>query len=373
VTGTRPPYRADHVGSLLRPAALHAARERFADGSATAAELRAAEDEAISEAVRRQEAVGLQAVTDGEMRRASWLDFLVELDGVRYDERSLRHEFITRPCERADAAPDSARNVFVVDGPIALDRTIYADDLRRLQAVARAALPKLTLPSPSMLHYRTGRAMINPEVYPELSGFWSDLVAAYRRQIAGLAHAGCGYLQLDDTSLAYVNDPRQRELLAEMGSDPHRQHLTYIEQFNAAVAGRPADMAMTVHLCRGNFRSAWFAEGGYDFIAEALFAELDVDGFFLEFDDERSGGFAPLRFVPADKVVVLGLVTTTRGLLESADALKRRIESASAHISLDQLCLSPQCGFASTVEGNALTIDEQFAKLERIVEVAADV
>jgi 5-methyltetrahydropteroyltriglutamate--homocysteine methyltransferase len=373
MTRVRPPYRADHVGSLLRPAALLAARARFSHGTGSAAELRAAEDEAIVETVRRQESVGLRIVTDGEMRRESWLDFLAELDGVRQDERSLRHLIVTRPGHRAEAAPAGARNAFVVDGPIGLNRILYADDLRAVQAMVRAATPKLTLPSPNMLHYRTGRAMIDANVYPDLSAFWADLIGAYRRQIAGLTEAGCVYLQLDDTSLAYVNDPRQRELIRAMGGDPRHQHLTYIQQFNAAVAQRPADMTLTVHLCRGNFRSSWFAEGGYDFVAEALFGELDVDGFFLEFDDARSGGFAPLRFVPEGKVVVLGLVTTKRGALESSDALKRRIEAASAHVPLDQLCLSPQCGFASTSEGNALTIDEQFAKLERIVEVAAEV
>jgi 5-methyltetrahydropteroyltriglutamate--homocysteine methyltransferase len=235
------------------------------------------------------------------------------------------------------------------------------------------AMPKLTIPSPSMVHYRGGRAALDPRVYPDEDLFWDDLSAAYARQVAAMAELGCTYLQFDDTSLAYLNDPRQRAMLAARGDDAAHQHLRYIRQINAALAAKPAGMTVTTHLCRGNFRSAWAAEGGYDFVAEALFNELAVDGFFLEYDDERSGGFEPLRFVPPGKQVVLGLVTTKRPQLESKDALKRRIEEAARYVPLDQLCLSPQCGFSSTVEGNKLTYDDQVAKLRLVVEVAEEV
>ena len=234
--------------------------------------------------------------------------------------------------------------------------------------------PKLTIPSPSMVHYRGGRASIDPALYPDLDAFWSDLTAAYAEEVRRLGKLGCTYLQLDDTSLAYMNDPEQREYVASIGGEPDRQHVEYIHHINEALAARPPGMSVTTHLCRGNYRSSWAASGGYDFVAEALFSELEVDGFFLEYDDERSGTFEPLRFVPkGEKQVVLGLVTTKRGELESKDELKRRIEEASRYVPLDQLCLSPQCGFASTSEGNALTEDEQAAKLRLIVEVAAEV
>jgi 5-methyltetrahydropteroyltriglutamate--homocysteine methyltransferase len=224
-----------------------------------------------------------------------------------------------------------------------------------------------------MVHYRGGRAAIDPTVYPDLDQFWSDLSAAYAEQVRRLGELGCTYLQFDDTSLAYLNDPRQRELVAAQGGDPEHQHERYIAQINQALAGRPEGMTVTTHMCRGNFRSSWAAAGGYDFVAEALFTRLEVDGFFLEYDDERSGDFTPLRFVPPGKRVVLGLVTTKRGELESKDDLKRRIDEAARYVPLDQLCLSPQCGFSSTVDGNALTADQQWAKLRLIVETANEV
>jgi 5-methyltetrahydropteroyltriglutamate--homocysteine methyltransferase len=233
--------------------------------------------------------------------------------------------------------------------------------------------PKLTIPSPSMVHYRGGNSSIDSSVYPDLDAFWTDLTDAYNAQMRSVYELGCRYLQLDDTSLAYVNDPAQRAHIAEIGGDPEHLHETYIANINRALAGRPADLAVTTHLCRGNNQSMWAAEGGYDFVAEALFNDLEVDGFFLEYDDERSGGFEPLRFVPPGKYVVLGLVTTKRPELEDKDALKRRIDEASQFVALDQLCLSPQCGFSSTVEGNRLTIDDQRRKLELIVETAAEV
>ena len=260
-----------------------------------------------------------------------------------------------------------------VDGRIRLGETIFAGDFAFLRDTADGVTPKLTIPSPSMVHYRGGRTSIDSAVYPELDGFWADLTAAYADEIRRLGELGCRYLQLDDTSLAYLNDPLQREYVASIGGDPDRQHLEYIRHMNEALAARPEGMAVTTHMCRGNFRSSWVAEGDYEFVAEALFNELEVDGFFMEWDDERSGSFAPLRFVPPGKQVVLGLVTTKRGELERKDDLKRRIEEAARFVPLDQLCLSPQCGFSSTVEGNALTIDEELAKLRLVVETAAEV
>jgi 5-methyltetrahydropteroyltriglutamate--homocysteine methyltransferase len=233
--------------------------------------------------------------------------------------------------------------------------------------------PKLTIPSPNMVHYRGGPAAIDPEIYPDVEEFWSDLASAYAEQVRRLGELGCTYLQFDDTSLAYLNDPAQRAMISARGDDADQLHLRYIRQINAALADKPEGMAVTTHMCRGNFRSSWTAEGGYDFVAEALFGELNVDGFFLEYDDERSGGFEPLRFVPKGKTVVLGLVTTKSGELETKDSLKRRIEEAARYVPLDQLCLSPQCGFSSTVEGNTLTADEQSAKLALIVETAEEV
>jgi 5-methyltetrahydropteroyltriglutamate--homocysteine methyltransferase len=260
-----------------------------------------------------------------------------------------------------------------VDGKIHIDDTIFADAFTFLRDHVTPAVPKLTIPSPNMVHYRGGPASIDPEVYPDIEEFWSDLAAAYATEVDRLGGLGCTYLQFDDTSLAYLNDPAQRAEIASRGEDADHLHLRYIKQINAAVAKRPEGMAITTHLCRGNFRSSWAASGGYDFVAEALFSSLDVDGFFLEYDDSRSGGFEPLRFVPKGKQVVLGLVTTKRPALESKDALKRRIEEASKYVPIDQICLSGQCGFSSTVEGNALTADEQRAKLELIVETAREV
>jgi len=261
-----------------------------------------------------------------------------------------------------------------ISSRVRLDHTIFADAFGFLAGqVGSGVTPKLTIPSPSMVHYRGGRASIDEAVYPDIEEFWADLTAAYAEQVRRLGQMGCRYLQLDDTSLAYLNDPRQREHAAAIGGDPEHQHEAYIRHINEALAGRPEGMAVTTHMCRGNFRSAWAAEGSYEFVAEALFTQLEVDGFFLEYDDERSGGFEPLRFVPPGKMVVLGLVTTKRGELEQKDALKRRIEDAGRYVHIDQLCLSPQCGFASTVEGNALTVEDEIAKLRLVVETAADV
>jgi methionine synthase II (cobalamin-independent) len=368
-TRSSPPFRADHVGSLLRPPELLLAREEAAAGRTSADELRALEDSAIRDAVQMQEEVGLQSITDGELRRGSWhMDFIYQLDGVTKSSDDLKVQF-TNEEGTIEFTPAAMR----IDGKVGLSRTIFGDDFESLRSFVTSGTPKLTIPSPSMLHYRGGRAAISPDVYPELDGFWNDLTAAYREQLRRLGELGCTYLQLDDTSLAYLNDPKQRAFVAGLGGDAEHQHLEYIRHFNEAVTGRPAGMTVTTHTCRGNFRSSWVAEGGYEYVAEALFSELDVDGFFLEFDDERSGGFEPLRFLPKGKLVVLGLVTTKRGELESKDALKRRIEDAARHVDVDQLCLSPQCGFSSTLDGNDLTREQQRAKLRLVVETAAEV
>jgi 5-methyltetrahydropteroyltriglutamate--homocysteine methyltransferase len=365
-----PPFRADHVGSLLRPGNLLAARERRAAGEIDADELRAVEDEAIRDVVRMQRDVGLRSATDGEFRRTSWhMDFIYRIGGIHSTDEKIQVHF-----RNADGELDFEAAALAVDAPIRLNETIFGDAFTYLNSIVDTEVTaKLTIPSPSMVHYRGGRAAIDPAVYPDEEQFWTDLSAAYAEQVRRVAELGCRYLQLDDTSLAYLNDPDQRRLLAERGDDAEHQHLRYIRQINAAIENRPAGLRVTTHMCRGNFRSSWAAEGGYDFVAEALFNELAVDGFFLEYDDERSGGFAPLRFVPPGKMVVLGLVTTKRGALESKDTLKRRIDEASRYVPLEQLCLSPQCGFSSTVEGNVLSYDEEVAKLRLIVETAEEV
>ena len=366
---TRPPFRADHVGSLLRPPRLLRARADFAAGTIGADELAAVEDEEIAAGVAMQEETGLQAATDGEFRRASWhMDFIYQLGGISQAPGQMSVKF-QNPSGTVEYTPAAMQ----VDGQVTLEHTIFERDFTYLASVVTSAVPKLTIPSPNMVHYRGGPAALDPAVYPRIEEFWSDLAAAYADEVARLAGLGCTYLQLDDTSLAYLNDPTQRAQIAARGEDGEHLHHRYIRQVNDAIGKRPAGLAVTTHLCRGNFRSSWAAAGGYDFVAEALFSELAVDGFFLEYDDERSGGFEPLRFVPPGKMVVLGLVTTKRGALESKDDLKRRIDEAARFVPLDQLCLSPQCGFSSTVEGNTLTAGEQRAKLALIVETAREV
>jgi 5-methyltetrahydropteroyltriglutamate--homocysteine methyltransferase len=366
---TQPPFRADHVGSLLRPPELLAARAAHAEGRLSADDLRAAENAAIRDVVRSQEDLGLQTATDGEFRRTSWhMDFIYRLRGISRTTEKIEVHF-----RNARGELDFTSAALAVDGRIGLDETIFGADFEFLKSTVTTGTPKLTIPSPSMVHYRGGPAAIDPSVYPDEEQFWTDLSAAYAEQVRRIAALGCTYLQLDDTSLAYLNDPDQRAMLAAQGRDAEHQHERYIRQINAALAGRPDGLRVTTHMCRGNFRSSWAAQGGYDFVAEALFTQLDVDGFFLEYDDERSGGFEPLRFVPPGKQVVLGLVTTKRPELESKDDLKRRIDEAAKYVPLDQLCLSGQCGFASTEQGNALTADDQKAKLELIVETAAEV
>ena len=357
---TTPPFRADHVGSLLRPPELLRAREEFAEGRISAGELREVEDAAIRDVVRMQEDVGLRSATDGEFRRASWhMDFIYRLGGISQASENVTVQFHN---DEGD-----------LEFNVTLEETIFGEDFRFLQSTVETVTPKLSIPSPSMVHYRGGRAAIDEDVYPDLEEFWIDLTDAYAEEVRRLGELGCTYLQFDDTSLAYLNDPRQREYIASLGGDAEHQHETYVRNINRALRDRPEGMTVTTHMCRGNFRSSWAAEGGYDFVAEVLFHELEVDGFFLEYDDARSGGFEPLRFVPEDKVVVLGLVTTKRGELESKDTLKRRIEEASEFVDLEKICLSPQCGFSSTVEGNTLGYDEQVAKLRLIVETAEEV
>jgi 5-methyltetrahydropteroyltriglutamate--homocysteine methyltransferase len=367
---TTPPFRADHVGSLLRPRRLLEAREDLTRGSITAAELRTIEDEEITKLVQMQRDVGLQSATDGELRRGSWhMDFIYQLGGIEKVQGDIEVHF-----RNADGTVDFKPAAIAVTDKVRLDHNIFEEDFRFLQSVAGDGVtPKLTIPSPNMVHYRSGRAALDPDVYPDIEPFWSDLQAAYARQIAAVAALGCHYLQLDDTSLAYLNDPSQREYLTARGEDTPHLLDTYIRNINNALAGRPEGLTITTHLCRGNFRSSWAAEGSYEYVAETLFGQLDVDGFFLEYDDARSGGFEPLRFVPPGKMVVLGLVTSKRPELEDKDDLRRRIEQAARHVPLEQLCLSPQCGFSSTLEGNALTYDDQKAKLALVVETAAEV
>jgi methionine synthase II (cobalamin-independent) len=353
---TTAPFRADHVGSLLRPPQLRKAREDHAAGRIDDDEMRATEDAAIKDVITLQHDVGLKDATDGEFRRASWhMDFIYQLGGItKVTDSNLKVQFHNKEGD-IEFAPSSLH----VDDKLSLEHTIFGDHFAFLKDNANGQVPKLTIPSPSMVHYRGGRASIDESIYPDV--------------VRRLGELGCSYLQFDDTSLAYLNDPTQREHVKQIGGDPDHQHETYIRHINEAIAARPEGMAVTTHMCRGNFRSSWVAEGGYDFVAEALFNQLEVDGFFMEWDDARSGGFEPLRFVPKGKHVVLGLVTTKSPQLESKDDLKRRIEEASKYVDLDQLCLSPQCGFSSTEEGNALTQDDQIAKLRLVVETAEEV
>ena len=366
-----PPFRADHVGSLLRPPALTQARADFKAGKLDAAALQAVEDAAILEAIELQRATGLKSVTDGELRRSSWhMDFIYQLDGVTQVEGESLHVQFKSERGTYDYAPPAMR----VSGKVELGETIFADAFAFVRDHAHAGqTPKLTIPSPSMVHYRGGNPAIDRDVYPDLDVFWDDLAVAYAHELEGLHELGCRYLQLDDTSLAYVNDPAQRQHIEAIGGDPGHLHEQYIQVINRAIADRPADMVITTHLCRGNNQSMWVAEGGYGFVAEALFNDLNVDGYFLEFDDERSGTFEPLRHVPKGKQVILGIVTTKRAELEDRDMLKRRIDEAAQYVDIDQLGISGQCGFSSTEEGNDLTIDEQRAKLELVVEVAEEV
>jgi 5-methyltetrahydropteroyltriglutamate--homocysteine methyltransferase len=364
---SKPPFRADHVGSFLRPAQLLAARERFKNGEIGKAALRAVEDAAIADIVRLQQDIGLQGVTDGEFRRTYFhIDFLEQLEGVE------ARGGLTARFHGARGDVDFAPPVLHVTGKVRHVQSIQVADFNFLKS-ATTRTPKVTIPSPTMLHFRGGREAISREAYPDLEEFFADVAAAYRAELAALGEAGCTYVQLDDTNLAYLCDPRMREGARRRGDDPEELPRRYARLINAAIADRPAGMTICTHLCRGNFKSAWVAEGGYEPVAEVLFNELGVDGYFLEYDDARSGDFSPLRFVPKGKTVVLGLVTTKVGNLESKDALKRRIDAAARVVPLEQLCLSPQCGFSSTVHGNEIARESQTAKLKLIVETAREV
>lgn len=364
---TNPPFRADHVGSLLRPASLLALRTRYQNGEISAAELRGAEDEAIRDAIKKQESVGLKSVTDGEFRRTYFhVDFLEKLAGVTVSG-GINVKFRSTKGDVDFTPPRLA-----VTGKLRHVQDIQRADYEFLAANA-SQTPKVAIPSPTMVHFRGGRQAIDIEAYPDLDEFFEDLAQCYRDEINSLYEAGARYIQLDDTNLAYLCDPGMRDGARQRGEDPDELPRTYAALINSVIDGRPDDLTVAIHLCRGNFRSAWVAEGSYEPVAEVLFNELDVDGFFLEYDDERSGDFAPLRFVPDDKTIVVGLVTSKTGLLESKEQLVTRVNEAARYMSLQNMCLSPQCGFSSTVHGNQLTEAQQWAKLELIVETAREI
>lgn len=365
----RPPFRADHVGSFLRPAPVTDARSRHEAGEISAEELRAVEDEAIAEVVRQQEDIGLSGITDGEFRRFMFhVDFLQGLDGVVVKEGDFLAKFHRDDGSEVEFSPPTIR----VEGPIRHSRSIQGRDFDYLASQVTRT-PKVSIPAPSMLHFRGGREAISQEFYPDLDGFFDDLAAAYRDEIADLAARGCRYLQMDDTNLAYLCDPEVRERTAARGDDPDDLTRLYCRLVNDAIRDRPSDMVAAIHLCRGNFQSAWVTQGGYDPVAETLFNEMDVDAFFLEYDDERSGDFAPLRHVPPEKTVVLGLMSSKRARVEDADEVKQRIDEAAQYTPIEQLALSHQCGFSSTVHGNRISPDDQWRKLARTVEIASDV
>jgi 5-methyltetrahydropteroyltriglutamate--homocysteine methyltransferase len=362
----KPPFRADHVGSLLRPKHLLGARDKLDKGDITAAELRRIEDDAIRHAVKRQEDVGLKSITDGEFRRRSWhMDFICRIGGVVSAGTQVR------PFHNEKGDVKNEIEVPKVVGRLRLEQPIFADDFQFLKSITKAT-PKFSIPSPSMLH-GLGSTLEDKSVYADPEDFWHDLAKVYIDELRALDRLGCTYLQIDDTMFATLADPEYRKKINPLAGAQEQLHKTYIRLLNDSLAGRPAGMTVCVHTCRGNHRSAWVAAGGYDPVAEAVFNELNVDGFFLEYDDERSGSFEPLRFVPKGKIVVLGLLTSKKGALEKKDDVKRRIDAATKYIDLDQLALSPQCGFASTLLGNLLSEDQQFAKLALVVEIAREV
>jgi len=361
---TVPPFRADHVGSLLRPTQLREARAKRERGQIAAEELKTLEDRSIREVIAKQEAIGLRGVTDGEFRREFWhLDFLAGLDGVESFAADHGIRF-----QGGETKPKGLR----VTGKLGFTNHPMLEHFRFVKENTKAT-PKMTIPSPSVLHFRGGRKAVPESIYPTMDEFFRDLGIAYRKAVRAFADIGCRYLQLDETNLAYLCDPEQRQMLAERGDDPEKLPRIYADMINTAISDRPSDMTITMHLCRGNFKSLWIAQGGYEPVAEILFNEIKVNGYFMEYDTERAGGFEPLRFVPKGKTVVLGLVTSKTGSLESRDDLKRRLNDAARYLDLDQLCLSPQCGFASTEEGNVLAEGDQWAKLALIVDTANEV
>jgi len=369
----KPPFRADHVGSLIRPDALIKAREATDKGALPAAELMRIQHDAIRGVVRLQEELGLRLVTDGEYNRHSWQrDFLLKIGNVENMPSRLTVRFHSAAGAR-DHSPPSLQ----VAGKLTRPAGIFVDDFKFLASVAEASvakpMPKLTIPSPTIVHFRGGREAIDAKAYPQMAAFYDDLAAVYRAEIADLAAAGCRYLQIDEVNLAYLCDPELRRQVANIGEDPASLPKTYAKLLNAVVAGKPADMTVCMHLCRGNFAGAWIAEGGYEPVAELLFNEIDVDGYFLEYDTARAGSFASLRFLPKGKIAVLGLVTTKSPQMETKDELMRRIDEASRYAPLEQLALSPQCGFSSGIGGNAMTVDDEIAKLKLVVETALEV
>jgi 5-methyltetrahydropteroyltriglutamate--homocysteine methyltransferase len=362
---SKPPFRADHVGSLLRFAALKEARGKRERGEITLAELKAIEDREIAALIKKQEQAGLKSITDGEYRRASWqTDFLVALDGVEsyVGERKFKFQ---GPQPRPILLRINKKLGGYVPHPMIEHFKFVKEHTKET--------PKMTIPSPSTLHFRYGRDAVPEAIYPSMDDFYRDLGTTYRKAVRAFADAGCRYLQLDEVNLTYLCDPKLREQVTARGDDPEKLPEIYADMINAAMSDIPSDMTISMHLCRGNFRSTFVASGGYEPVAEILFNKIKVHGYFMEYDTERAGGFEPLRFVPKGKTVVLGLVTTKSGQLESRDTLMRRIEEAAKFVDIDQLCLSPQCGFASTEEGNVLAEDEQWAKLRMIVELAEEV
>jgi len=360
----KPPFRADHVGSLLRPAALKEARARSAKGELSAAQLKAVEDREILRVIKKQEEVGLQSVTDGEFRRSWWhLDFLWGLDGAEH--YVMEHGV---PFQGMQTRAEGARIV----GKVGFSNHPMLEHFKFVKANAKA-MPKMTIPAPSALYGRTGREAVTKEAYPSLDQFFADLGKAYAKAVRAFANAGCRYLQLDEVFITMLCDENYRAKQKERGDDPQKLANIYADLINAAMSDIPKDMTITMHMCRGNYRSTFMGTGGYEAVAEVLFNRIKVHGYFMEYDSERAGTFEPLKLVPKDRTVVLGLVTTKTGKLESKDLIKRRIDEAAKYISLDQLCLSPQCGFASSEEGNTLAEDEQWAKLGMIVEISQEV
>jgi 5-methyltetrahydropteroyltriglutamate--homocysteine methyltransferase len=361
-----PPFRADHVGSLLRPRPVLEARQRHHNGEISKEEMRQVEDQYIAEVVKKEEAVGLKSITDGEFRRAFFhLDFLEQLAGVT----------VTGAIEASSDAQEKvgfSPPKLSVTGKLRHVKNIQVDDFNYLKSQVTQT-PKVSIPSPTMVHFRGGRKAIDIESYPDMDEFFEDLAQCYRDEINALYQAGCRYIQLDDTNLAYLCDPKMRAGAMERGDDPNELPRTYAALINAVIDNRPADLTVGVHLCRGNFRSTWFASGGYEPVAEVLFNDLNVDAYFLEYDDERSGDFSPLRFVPDHKTVVLGLVTTKVAVLESKQDLIQRVKDASKYMPLENMCLSPQCGFSSTVHGNEITESDQWAKLELVINTAREI
>jgi 5-methyltetrahydropteroyltriglutamate--homocysteine methyltransferase len=357
------PFRADHVGSLLRPQELHEARAKHRRGEIDAAELKAVQDKCIREVVALQESIDLPSITDGEFRRDFWhIDFIHGFDGVDLTVNKT-HTF---------HASDEQPPMFRLSGKVRRTRPSMLSHFQFLKGLVKKGTPKFTMPSPAMLHARSDRAALRA-VYKDIDEFWEDVTRAYREEIRDLYQAGCRYLQIDDTTIAMMGDPKVQENFRQLGDDPKKDTAMYAEAVNAAIREVPDDMAVCVHTCRGNFKSTWLASGSYDYVAELAFSRIDVDGFFLEYDDERSGGFEPLRYIPKGKKVVLGLVSSKKPELESKSDLKRRIEAAAKFVPMENLCISPQCGFSSTHHGNNLTVEQEKAKLKLCIETAKEV